>query len=424
MQKIIIEKPYEFIPPYRGTFWPAVFRGIRIHDYYLRKTEGVVAHEVRNIQRLRASLAAGHGILITPNHPRTADPLAMGWLAVEAPCHFHVMASWHLFHGSPLYAWAIQAMGGFSVNREGVDRQAINTSIELLAAGKRPLIVFPEGATSRTADHLQAMLDGVAFIARAAAKKRAMQSPSGKVVVHPVAVKYFFGGDIRQVADDVLTEIEHRLTWQPQRSLPLLDRIIKTGSALLSLKEIEYFGEPQTGDLADRLNRLIDRLLGPLESEIFGGVQFGAPVPRVRNLRARILPEMVAGKLSPGQRAARWQQLADIYLAQQLATYPPAYLTRPSVDRILEIIEKYEEDISDKARRHGKLKVVLTIGEPIEVSPQRRRGTNVDPLMVEIQQSLQAMIDNLAVESPLLAPLEETPPAAASAVAELKPLAP
>ena len=424
MQNIIVEKPYDFIPPYRGTFWPAVFRGLRIHDYYLRKSEGVVAYEVRHIERLRASLAAGHSILITPNHPRTADPLAMGWLAVEAPCHFHVMASWHLFHGSWLYAWAIQAMGGFSVNREGVDRQAINTSIELLAAGKRPLIIFPEGATSRTADHLQAMLDGVAFIARAAAKKRAMQSPPGKVVVHPVAVKYFFGGDIRQVADDVLTEIEHRLTWQPQRALPLLDRIIKTGSALLSLKEIEYFGEPQAGEFAARLERLIDRLLGPLEREIFGAVQNGAPVPRVRNLRARILPEMVTGKLAPGQRARRWQQLADIYLAQQLATYPPAYLTRPSVDRILEIIEKYEEDISDKARRHGKLKVVLTIGEPIEVSPQRRRGVNVDPLMVEIQQSLQAMIDHLAEESPLLAPLEATPPVAPEAVAELKPLAP
>src|SRR4051812_46726676 len=219
MQKIIVEKPYQFLPPYVGTFWPAFFRGIGIHDYLLRKNEGVVAHEVRHIERLRASLASGHAILITPNHPRTADPLAMGWLTVETPCHFHVMASWHLFQRGRLYGWAIRAMGGFSVNREGVDRQAINMAIDLLAEGKRPLIIFPEGATSRTADHLQALLDGVAFIARAAAKKRSKQSPSGKVVVHPVAVKYFFGGNIHEACDDVLTEIEHRLTWQPQRHL-------------------------------------------------------------------------------------------------------------------------------------------------------------------------------------------------------------
>ncbi|HEY2414692.1 MAG TPA: 1-acyl-sn-glycerol-3-phosphate acyltransferase [Pirellulaceae bacterium] len=411
MQKIIVEKPYQFLPPYRGTFWPAFFRGIRIHDYYLRKNEGVVAHEVRHVERLRASIAAGDAILVTPNHPRTADPLAMGWLTVETPCHFHVMASWHLFQHSRIYGWAIRALGGFSVNREGVDRQAINTAIEVLTEAKRPLIIFPEGATSRTADHLHALLDGVAFIARAAAKKRSKQSPPGRVVVHPVAVKYFFGGDIRSVCDDVLTDIEHRLTWQPQRSLPLLERMLKVGSGLLSLKEIEYFGQPQEGTFAARLGRLIDRLLGPLETEWFGRVQTGPAVPRVRNLRARMLPDMVGGRVDATERARRWQQLADIYLAQQLATYPPGYLVHPTVDRVLEIVEKFEEDITDKARLHGQLKVVLDVGEPIVVTPERDRRAAVDPLMVQIQQSLQGMMDALAQESPMLTTVGEEPTA-------------
>jgi 1-acyl-sn-glycerol-3-phosphate acyltransferase len=413
MQKIIVEKPYQFLPPYRGTFWPAFFRGIRIHDYYLRRNEGVVAHEVRHVERLRASIAAGDAILVTPNHPRTADPLAMGWLTVETPCHFHAMASWHLFQHSRLYSWAMRAMGGFSVNREGVDRQAINMAIELLAEAKRPLIIFPEGATSRTADHLHALLDGVAFIARAAAKKRSKQSLPGKVVVHPVAVKYFFAGDIRSVSDDVLTDIEHRLTWQPQRHLPLLERMLKVGSALLSLKEIEYFGQPQQGSFAERLARLNDRLLGPLETEWFGRVQTGPAVPRVRNLRARMLPDMVVGRVDATERARRWQQLADIYLAQQLATYPPGYLVHPTVDRVLEIVEKFEEDITDKARLHGQLKVVLDVGEPIVVTAERDRKAAVDPLMVQIQQSLQSMIDALAQESPLLTSVGDEPAARA-----------
>ena len=87
------------------------------------------------------------------------------------------MASWHLFQRGWFNSWAIRHMGAFSVNREGVDRQAINTAVDLLAEAKRPLIIFPEGATSRTADFLHALLDGVAFIARAAAKKheRAVQ---------------------------------------------------------------------------------------------------------------------------------------------------------------------------------------------------------------------------------------------------------
>ncbi len=402
MQKIIVEKPYRFIPPYRTTFWSTIIRALRVHQFYLWRSEGVTSYEVRNVERLRASIAAGHSVLITPNHPRTADPLAMGWLTVTANTHVYSMASWHLFNKDWLTGWAIRAMGGFSVHREGVDRQAINMAIDLLAEGKRPLIVFPEGATSRTADRLQALLDGVAFIARAAAKKRAKQTPPGKVVVHPIAVKYYYSGDIREAADEVLTDIEQRLTWQPQRNVPLLARILKVGSALLSLKEIEYLGQPQSGTLAERMNRLMDRLLGPIEEEWLGKVQSGPVVPRVRALRTKILPDLVEKRVDSEERSRRWQQLADIYLAAQLSCYPPDYLVRPTVDRVLEMVEKFEEDLTDKARLHGKLKVVLQVGEAIEVSPERDKQAAVDPLMTAIQASLQTMIDELAAASPLL----------------------
>lgn len=409
MQNIIVERPYEFIPPRRGTFWPAFFKAIRLHAILLRRTEGVIAHEIRHLDRFRASLDAGHAILVTPNHSRTADPLAIGWITVAANCNFYCMTSWHLFAKSRIQRWAIRAMGAFSVHREGVDRQAINTAIDLLVAADRPLVIFPEGATSRTADCLQALLDGVAFIARAAAKRRAKRGVVGKVVIHPVALKYFFGGDIQKTADDVLTEIEHRLTWQPQRHLSVVERILKVGAGLLSLKEIEYFGQPQPGKFADRLKGLMDRLLGPIEEQWLGSVQSGPVVARVRTLRTKILPGMIKSQLPEDERNRRWQQLADIYLAQQLAMYPPGYLEHPTVDRVLEIIEKFEEDVTDKARIHGQLKVVLDVGEAIEVSPERgpkqtatEGGGDGDPLMTQIRDSLQGMLDKLATESPLL----------------------
>ena len=200
----------------------------------------------------------------------------------------------------------------------------------------------------------------------------------------------------------MLSDIEHRLTWQPQRHLSLLARIGKVASALLSLKEIEYLQQPQTGTLEERLKRLMDSLLGPIEQEWFGETQNGYAVGRVRNLRTKILPDMVAGKVDAAERQRRWQQLSDIYLAQQLSSYPPDYLGRPSVDRVLEMIEKFEEDVTDKARLHGDLKVVLEVGEAIEVSPERDRKAPIDPLMTQIQQALQRMIDKLAEESPLL----------------------
>ena len=51
----------------------------------------------------------------------------------------------------------------------------------------------------------------------------------------------------------------------------------------------------------------------------------------------------------------------------------------------------------------------LQIAPAIEVSPERSRGVSIDPLMVEIEQSLQQMIEALAKESP---PLESLSPKA------------
>ena len=133
----------------------------------------MVDHEVRHIERLRASLAAGpRRFCSRPTIP--ARPIRWRWAGWPST-PLAISTAWRAgtcSTNSRLNGWAIRAMGGFSVNREGVDRQAINMAIELLAGAKRPLVIFPEGATSRTADHLQALLDGVAFIARAAAKKR------------------------------------------------------------------------------------------------------------------------------------------------------------------------------------------------------------------------------------------------------------
>ena len=401
MQKVVIEKPYRFIPPHRGNWWPAFIQRFDLISFYLRRSEGVVAHECRGVERLGASLEAGHGVMLTPNHCRPGDPIVMGYLARRARTHVYAMASWHLFHQDWFTAWSIRKMGGFSVYREGMDRQAINTSIHILETAERPLILFPEGSVTRTNDRLHAFLDGVAFIARTAAKRRKREC-GGSVVVHPVAIKYLLQGDLREALQPVLAEMEHRLTWQPQDHLPLMRRITNVGLALLALKEIEYLGRPSGARLAERLSALIDRLLCPLEEEWLGGAKSGPVVPRVKALRMVILPDMIRGAITPEDRRRRWRHLADIYLAQQVSCYLPDYLrTFASEDRLLETVERFEEDITDRVRINRSLKVIIQVEEAIEVSPDRDRSAAVDPLMQQIEERLQASLDRLATESRL-----------------------
>jgi hypothetical protein len=280
----------------------------------------------------------------------------------------------------------------------------LRCSIQILAGARRPLVLFPEGVVTRTNERLNHLMEGTAFIARSAAKERAGTSPPGKVVIHPVAIRYWFQGDIARSLAPVLTDIEQRLTWRPLVDQPMLQRIARLGRALLTLKEMEYFGEPQTGDLRWRLDNLIDRLLNPLEQEWLKGKREGDTTARIKTIRTAILPDLVMGDINEVERARRWEQLADTYLAQQIAFYPPEYFgERTTPEQMLETVERYEEDLTDQVRVHRPLHAVVQVGEAIEVSPVRERGVEVDPVMAKLREQLKAMLADLTARRPVVA---------------------
>ena len=391
MQNVVIAKPYRFVAPHRGHFWWHAFRPIL--RGYLRRSAGIVAVENRHVGRLQASLAAGHGVVLAPNHSRPPDAQVLGPLSYEIGRPLYVVASWHLFMQNRLQTFLLPRLGVFSIYREGTDREALKTAMNAIAEADRPLVIFPEGVISRHNDKLNHLMEGTALIARGAAKERAKLTPPGKVVVHPVAIRYRFEGDVEAAVRPVLRDIEQRLTWRAHEELPTKDRIAKIGGALLALKEIEHFGAPQSGDFATRLQGLIDRLLVPLENEWVKGRREKEIIGRVKLLRIAIVPEMVSGNLPEAELQRRWRHLADIYLAQQIAFYPPNYLEAdPTPERLLETVERFEEDLTDVARVHAPVRAIVDIGEAIEVSPERARGAEGDPLMTAIREQLETML--------------------------------
>jgi 1-acyl-sn-glycerol-3-phosphate acyltransferase len=390
MQNIVIDKPYQFVPPYRGRWWPWLLQ--RMSRHRLRRQHGIAAVECKGTEKLAASKAAGHGMMLVANHCRPCDPEVLHEAARQAKLLPFVMASWHLFMQNRLQTFLLRRAGAFSVYREGMDRAALNAAIEFLEEGARPLLIFPEGVITRTNDRLNPLLEGTAFIARAAAKKRAKATPASQVVVHCLAVRYLFGGDVRQAVEPVLTEIEGRLSWRPQKQLALEERIAKVGQSLLALKEIEYLGQPQAGTIAERLDRLIDALLVPLEKEWLSGNRDAHVVARVKKLRTAMLPDMVQGDLPEEERQRRWTHLADMYLAQQLSCYPPTYVaSKPTPERLLETVERFEEDLTDHCRTYSPWRVTVTVGDAIPVDTARERGSD-DPLVVEIERQFHHML--------------------------------
>ena len=391
MHSVVSDQPYEFVPPYHGRCWPWLLQ--KLVPWWLERNFGIDQIDCQGVELLRDSLASGHSVLIAPNHCRPSDPLVINELCRRAGTVPFTMASWHVFLESRFQQFILRRIGAFSVYREGLDRQALQACTDILIEAKRPLVVFPEGVITRTNDRLVALMDGVSFVARSAAKKRSAQTPPGKAVVHPIAIRYHFKGDIDTALHETLDSIEQRLSWRPRREPDRVARIYRVGEALLWLKEIEYFGRPQQGDIPTRLNRLIDQILVPLETEWLSGRTEPNVVARVKQLRTAIVRDMVSGEISEEERNRRWDQLADMYLAQQLSHYAPEYVrSNPTNERLLETVEKFEEDLTDASRIHRPMSVSVTVGPAIEVSPKRARGTEEDPVMSEIDRQLKEML--------------------------------
>lgn len=391
MHPVVLDKPYRFVPPYRGQVWPKLLQ--RFAGWHLSREYGIENLEYSGLEHLRQSIAEGRGIILAPNHCRPSDPMVVNQLCRQVGVAPYTMASWHLFMAGSLQAFLLRRAGGFSVYREGMDRQALQAAVDILVEAKRPLVVFPEGVITRTNDRLLAMMDGLSFIGRSAAKKC---GDDQQVVVHPVALRYSFGGDIEQALHEALDDIETRLSWRPRRDTPLIDRIYRVGKALLWLKEIEYFGSPQHGEIGPRVQRLIDRILAPMEQEWLGRSERRSQqtaVSRVKTLRVAILREMIDGGLTEQERDRRWGQLADMYLAQQLGHYPPDYIrSQPTPERMLETVEKFEEDLTDHCRLYRPMTVSVTVGEAIPVAAKRVRGVSEDPVMRQLEHQLHRLL--------------------------------
>ena len=400
MQDVVIEEPYEFVPPGKSEMWPW-FIGLFLNRY-LRQKYAIHSVECREVQRLRDSLEAGHGILLAPNHCRMSDPLVMGVLTKHLGRNFHAMASWHLFMQDSFSRFITQKIGAFSVYREGVDRQAVNMAVDILVEGKRPLVVFPEGAISRHNDQLMPLMEGTSFIARTAAKRREKNEARGGIVVHPIAIRYFFRGNLEKTVTPVLEEIESHFSWYPQREKTIIQRLRQIGQALLSLKEVEYLGAARSGEFEERVENLMEDVLAKLEKTYDLNDAGEGVVARVKAIRSAILPDMIAKKVDDEERHRRWKQLAACYYIQQISHYPPQYVRRSQpniIEHILETVERFEEDFTDHATTHGPLHTVIQVGEAIPVSSKRVRGTDSDPVMDGIRTQLSGMLETLSGEA-------------------------
>ncbi|NNJ25025.1 1-acyl-sn-glycerol-3-phosphate acyltransferase [Alienimonas chondri] len=401
MQKLVVEEPYEFIPPKRGTFWVKVFDPFL--PTFLRHSYGIADVQVTGGEALQASVKRGAGVLLTPNHVRLSDPMTLGVMQTHLGLPTYSMASWHLFKqdgfGGKLNAWMMRNLGAFSVFREGNDRTALSCAMDALIDGDRPLVLFPEGVVSVANDRPSPLLDGTAVIARSAAKRRAKQAEKdgradsdAGVVIHPIGLRYEFLDDPEAAAEPVVRRLEERFGKWPDPRVPMIDRVRSLRDALLALREVQFAGGASSGDRTQRAATLIETILRPVEER--GGLSSeGTTITRVKAIRTKLLPSLIADDVSEAEKTRMRRELYAAFFAQQVHfLYPPNYLTDDAPpERMLETLERIDEDLNDASQILGRWRVRVNVGEAIPVDGNRPRG-GPDPLLGDVEAAIYKLI--------------------------------
>jgi 1-acyl-sn-glycerol-3-phosphate acyltransferase len=396
LQRYFLE-PYRFVPPYRGKFWCRLAG--HIMPNHLRRGMGVPRWRFQGVDHLRDSLAKGAGILLSVNHCRRADPVLLGTLGLEVRQYLYYVVSYHLFKQGRLMGWWLNRIGGYSILREGADREAIRATVQILAAAERPVVMFPEGTWFRQNDRVGPLQEGLSLIVRQAAKQS-----DRPIVVHPVGMKYWLLKDPRPELGRRLEAMERSLGWKPQRGLDLPDRIAKVGEALLSIKEVEFFGKAQSGALDERIPRLAAAHVAALEKRYLNKEFDGWTLERARRLRVVLVRRLVEVKGDAEASRATRDALDDLLFAENLVAHSHEYLReRPSLERMTETVERIEETLTDAVERPlAPLGADVAVGPALDVRAlaAARGGRGPDPLLKRLAGDMQGLLDGLLAHGP------------------------
>jgi hypothetical protein len=311
---------------------------------------------------------------------------------------FRYMAAREGFERHPAFAFVLQHLGAFSVDREGADLSAIKTAMQILQKGESPLVIFPEGEIYHHHEQLGLLNEGVATILLRSLGK--IDEPRTCWLV-PTAMRYLYDESATETFSARLDRLEDRIGWKPRPELPVVDRIYRLGSGLLALKEEEFLGFTQSGSLVDRITALRDRLIERVEQRhgIAGGDR---TIPeRVKAIRGRIRRQLLDEDKPPTADAMRLLQddLDTVFVVLQLFSYPGRYVKElPTHHRIAETLLKLEEDVLGDGSYPAPRDAVVRFGEPVDVRAfLRERGldakSGVEPLTQFMAESIQRELE-------------------------------
>ena len=239
---------------------------------------------------------------------------------------------------------------------------------------------FPEGVAVGLGDMVMPFQAGVAQLAFWASEDLAKNGKPCPIYLVPLAIKYLYQGDMQPEIAASLGRIEERLL-PGQGPVPLgpYDRLARVGEALLSANEKARGVLPATGASFDeRVARLRETLLSGVASAL--GVvlrEEQSLMEKIRTVQNSIDQVLYA---EPGgseyerelleRRQAEARELSETVLqVRNFVAFDTSYLEENlTTERFLDVLRLIELEVFGTSRFRGPRTVVVSVGEPVDVS--------------------------------------------------------
>jgi hypothetical protein len=119
---------------------------------------------------------------------------------------------------------------------------------------------------------------------------------------------------------------------------------------------------------------------------------------RVKALRRELLETWLDEQKPDADRRTARAALDDVHLVLQLYSYPGNYLAEaPTLERMAETIEKFEEDLDGMAYPKGRRRAKVVFGKPIDLSTHVE-ATKLRAATAKLTSRLESDIQGLMSE--------------------------
>jgi len=399
------DAPYRFFAPRPSP--PLIRLGRVLNRWLILPGPNHRIREVRiegELDALQEARRNRDRLLFVINHPSHSDPQALTEIQRRLGVDACFMAAYDVFLRNRFSAWAMCRLGNFSIDREGSDRKAMATAIQMLAGGERALNIFPEGNVYLTNDRVTAFLDGAAFIALKAQAAADGAADGAAVKIIPVSLKFTHLTTPREAITERMLKLGADSGYQfpPGGHEDPLGAVLGLGRHILA----DYL---EKHDLADHipsddpsLYTALETFASSLVARVEDGLEITSPegtplVARIAKVRTKIHQIRTDPDASSHSEI---NGLADrAILALRIHGYLTPYLTeKPTIDRYGETVERISEDFySRNMPRTGPRRVMARIGTPIDVREyaEMKSRDAIASLTREMETRVQHGIDGL-----------------------------